>query len=128
MPNNIVAALAHDKERAVAGALYLTGGGNLFGRYWGCMTHLDALHFELCYYQPIAWACANGINHFEAGAQGEHKMKRGLLPNACHSVHWIRHPGLAHAVGGFLQAEAQSVREEMDAILAHTPFHRLDAR
>ena len=68
------------------------------------------LHFELCYYQLIERAVARGYTRFEAGAQGEHKLKRGLGPALTYSAHWIRHPGLAEAVTRFLAGEATAVR------------------
>ena len=51
-----------------------------YGRYWGATEHVPCLHFEACYYQPLAWCIAHGYQRFEGGAQGEHKMARGLLP------------------------------------------------
>ena len=67
-------------------------GRHLYGRYWGCLGEFEMLHFELCYYQLIERAIARRYTRFEAGAQGEHKLKRGLLPSFTHSAHWIRHP------------------------------------
>ena len=57
-----------------------------FGRYWGAVAHVPCLHFEACYYRPLAWCIANGYRRFEGGAQGEHKMARGLLPVGTHSA------------------------------------------
>lgn len=127
LAHRVVAALAHRGTTPVAGALYFTKGNNLYGRYWGSHEPLDCLHFELCYYQPIAWALANGVQHFEAGAQGEHKLKRGLMPAACHSLHWIRHPGLAAAIADFLPREAAAVTAQMQAYAAHGPYGRAQA-
>ena len=124
LPERVVAAMAYSGDEPVAGALYLTKGTHLYGRYWGSLGEYDALHFELCYYAPIEWALAHGITRFEAGAQGEHKLKRGLLPSACHSAHWLRHPGLAHAVGEFVIREAAAIDEEMVVMASHSPFRR----
>ena len=118
-------ALAYQGTVPVAGSLYLTKGSHLYGRYWGTtVPQFDALHFELCYYLPIEWGLAHGIQRFEAGAQGEHKIKRGLLPNLCHSAHWIAHPGLAEAVAGYIRAEANAVQVDMNQLTAHTPYKR----
>ena len=120
----VLAAMAYDDDEPVAGALFFTRGSHLYGRYWGAHRHYDALHFELCYYQPIAWALTHGIRHFEAGAQGEHKLKRGLLPAACHSAHWLRHPGLAQAVNQAIAGERRALLDEMAGLSAHTPYPR----
>ena len=120
----VLAAMAYAGDVPVAGALYLRKGAHLYGRYWGAHQHYDALHFELCYYQPIAWALAHGVQQFEAGAQGEHKLKRGLLPAACHSAHWLQHPGLNRAVRQYVEAERSAHASEMAALAAHTPFSR----
>ncbi len=136
MAAQVVASLAYDGDEAVAGALFFCQGKHLYGRYWGARRSLpgaasaapayDALHFELCYYLPIAWCLQQGLAHFEAGAQGAHKLRRGLLPQACHSAHWLRHPGLAAAVGRFIQQEQQGVGEQIEHYAAHTPFNRAD--
>ena len=60
-----------------------------FGRYWGATEHVPCLHFDACYYQPLAWCIAHGYQRFEGGAQGEHKMARGLLPVQTRSAHWL---------------------------------------
>jgi predicted N-acyltransferase len=123
-PHRVLAAMAHRGDAPVAGALFLHKGRSLYGRYWGAHEPLDALHFELCYYQPIAWAFAHGIDRFEAGAQGEHKLKRGLLPRPCHSAHWLQHAGLAEAVARYVQQEAAGVDAVIAELAAHTPYVR----
>lgn len=116
-------------ERAgepVAGALYFQDGANLYGRYWGSLEDNEMLHFELCYYRPIERALAEGLGRFEAGAQGRHKLKRGLLPRPTFSSHWVRSPQLSRAVRDFVAREAESHTAEMDALTAHGPFPRGD--
>jgi predicted N-acyltransferase len=98
--------------------------GHAFGRYWGCVEHVPCLHFEACYYQPLAWCIANGYRRFEGGAQGEHKMARGLLPVGTRSAHWLAHPEFGRAVDDFLQREAQGIDAYMDELLDHSPFKR----
>ncbi len=96
--------------------------GQAWGRYWGCTERLDCLHFDACYYQPLAWVLANGYRRFEGGAQGEHKMARGLLPVGTHSGHWLAHPQFAAAVDDFLRAESRGIAEYVDELREHTPF------
>ena len=96
--------------------------GQAWGRYWGCTEYVPCLHFEACYYQPLQWCIANGFNRFEGGAQGEHKMARGLLPVATRSAHWLAHPEFARAVADFLQREGQGVAAYVDELREHSPF------
>jgi predicted N-acyltransferase len=118
------AAMAHDGAEPVAGALFFVGQRSMYGRYWGTARDLPMLHFELCYYLPIEWGLARGIRHFEAGAQGEHKIKRGFLPATCHSAHRAAHPGLDRAIAEFVGSEKDYVAREQELLAAGTPFKR----
>ena len=118
------AAMAHDGEEPIAGALFFYKGTSLFGRYWGAVKELPMLHFELCYYLPMEWALARGMRRFEAGAQGEHKIKRGFLPRTCYSAHWAAHRGLDKAIGDFVIHEAAYVAREQELLAESTPFKR----
>jgi predicted N-acyltransferase len=100
----------------VAGALNLLGRDALYGRNWGAAREVPFLHFELCYYQAIAFAIAHGIPRVEAGAQGEHKVSRGYLPVPTCSAHWIAHAGLREAVAAFLARERPAVLRSIEAI------------
>nr|MBP9911671.1 N-acetyltransferase [Rubrivivax sp.] len=83
---------------------------------------VPCLHFEACYYQPLAWCLANGYVRFEGGAQGEHKMARGLLPVATHSAHWLRDARFAAAVADFLAAEGAGIGDYVDELRERNPF------
>ncbi len=118
------AAMAHDGDKPMAGALFFYKGHSLYGRYWGARAELPMLHFELCYYLPLEWGLARGLTRFEAGAQGEHKIKRGFLPNTCHSTHWAAHAGLDRAIADFVRQEASYVADEQALLTEGTPFRR----
>jgi uncharacterized protein len=96
--------------------------GAAFGRYWGATEHVPCLHFEACYYQPLAWCIANGYRRFEGGAQGEHKMARGLMPVQTWSAHWLAHPQFAQAVSDFLAREGSGVASYIDELNERRPF------
>jgi len=96
--------------------------GAAWGRYWGCVEPLPNLHFEACYYQPLAWCLANGYRRFEGGAQGEHKMARGLLPVRTFSAHWLRDERFAAAVADFLASEGAGVEQYVDELRERNPF------
>jgi predicted N-acyltransferase len=127
MRDDILLVLAFDGDRPVAGALNFIGRDTLYGRYWGCIEEHPCLHFELCYYQAIDWAIAQGLRRVEAGAQGEHKLARGYLPAETHSLHWIADPGFRSAVQDFLDRERQAVEEEREILTAYGPFRRTGA-
>jgi uncharacterized protein len=93
-----------------------------WGRYWGATEPVSCLHFEACYYQPLAWCLAQGFMRFEGGAQGEHKMARGLLPVATHSAHWLRDERFANAVAEFLGREGEGVSAYVDELRERSPF------
>jgi uncharacterized protein len=95
-----------------------------YGRYWGALERVDCLHFEACYYQPLAWCMAQGVQRFEGGAQGEHKMARALLPVSTHSAHWLAHPAFADAVARYLEREGEGVGQYLAHLDERTPFRR----
>jgi uncharacterized protein len=116
MADRVVLILAKRGGRYVAGALNLLGSDTLYGRNWGCSVDVPFLHFELCYYRAIDFAIEHGLQRVEAGAQGEHKIQRGYLPQPTYSAHWIRDPGFARAVADFLVRERAAVENEMAAL------------
>lgn len=93
-----------------------------YGRYWGALERVDCLHFEACYYQPLAWCIAHGFQRFEGGAQGEHKMARALLPVKTTSAHWLAHPAFADAVERFLEREGAGIDNYLDDLAQRSPF------
>jgi predicted N-acyltransferase len=115
---------ARDAGRIVAASVNFAKGGHLYGRYWGASQRHDMLHFELCYYRLIEHAIDHRMRRFEAGAQGTHKLRRGLMPVPIHSAHWIRNPVLAQAVADFLPREAFSVEQQIRELSHHGPFKR----
>ncbi len=124
LAHRLVATLAYRGRQPVAGTINFEKGRHLYGRYWGCLDDFQMLHFELCYYRLIDRAIEKRYTLFEAGAQGEHKLKRGLVPALTHSAHWIRHPGLADAVASFVEREAEGVAAEVLAYAEHSPFRK----
>lgn len=124
LAHRVVSVMAFAKGVPVAGSLNFEKGRHLYGRYWGCSEDHAFLHFELCYYRLIERAIERGMSRFEAGAQGDHKLRRGLLPRAVHSMHWVRHPLLSSAIEEYLPREAAVVAEEMQSLTYAGPFRR----
>jgi predicted N-acyltransferase len=122
MPRALVLVLAYRGGRRVAGALCLRGGDTLYGRYWGSEDAAPGLHFEACYYQGIEYCLREGLQRFEPGAQGEHKLARGFLPVLTQSRHFIADPDFAEAIGGWCAQERESVTRYRGLMLQHSPF------
>lgn len=124
MADQTLLVLAFREGEPIAGALNLIGQDTLYGRYWGATEHHPFLHFEVCYYQAVEWAIANGLARVEAGAQGEHKLARGYEPTPTYSAHWISHPALRRAVADFLDRERRAVAEGITYLGQFTPYRR----
>ncbi len=116
----LVLAFAHGRE--VAAAISFRSATTLYGRHWGCQADYDSLHFEACYYQGLDYCMQQGLQRFEPGAQGEHKIYRGFLPTFTHSAHWIAHPGFRQAIAEFLERETPAVRAYAQDLLGHSPY------
>ncbi len=126
MPENLLLILGYRDSRPVAAAFNIISPTALYGRYWGAMEFHSGLHFETCYYQAIEFCIANGIAVFEGGAQGEHKLARGLLPVRTVSAHWLARPEFADAVAKFLQRETRGIAHYVDELGEHSPFKQTD--
>lgn len=125
MPETPLLLLARAGGEYVAGAFALRGGETVYGRHWGCSRYVRHLHFELCYYRLIDYCIQRGYRHFDAGAQGEHKVPRGFVPIRTWSVHWLQDPGFRRAVADFLRRETAAVNRYVESVEAHTAYHRV---
>jgi predicted N-acyltransferase len=117
-------AISADNTRAGGQNDSQNGGHIAYGRYWGALERVDCLHFEACYYQPLAWCIAHGYQRFEGGAQGEHKMARALLPVKASSAHWLAHPAFADAVERYLARESQGIGSYLDDLVQRSPLKK----
>ena len=122
MGDKLLLFLAMRDDEPVAGALNLIGPDTIYGRYWGTIDEVPFLHFELCYYQAIEWAIANGLTCVQAGAQGEHKLARGYEPVVTKSAHFIVDPGFRDAVEQFLVEERRAIGAELDWLRRALPY------
>ena len=118
-------AISEDRTGAIGPNSLNEDSGVAYGRYWGALERVDCLHFEACYYQPLAWCIAHGYQRFEGGAQGEHKMARALLPVKTSSAHWLAHPAFSDAVERFLEREDQGIGEYLEDLAQRSPFKHL---
>lgn len=124
MPQAIRVVIATQNGLAAAMAFSLIDGTTLYGRYWGCLEEFNRLHFETCFYQGMDYAIAHGLQRFDAGAQGEHKLIRGFEPVITESWHYLRHQGLHEAVADFLQQERDGVMAWAEEAREALPYRR----
>lgn len=123
-PHNVRLLVASRSGQLIASAFFLVDEDALYGRYWGASEFLPCVHFELCYYRAIEYCIEHGLNRFEGGAQGEHKLSRGLEPVVTRSAHWLADERFADAVDRFLERERTGVGFYLDELSERTPFHR----
>ena len=122
MPQHILLVIAERGDKPIAASLVFHDERTLYGRYWGALQDVPCLHFETAYYQPLEFCIAHGIKRFEGGAQGEHKMARGFLPEKTWSAHWLAHPAFADAIERYLQQEAGGIDAYIDELRDRAPF------
>nr|WP_221229565.1 GNAT family N-acetyltransferase [Niveibacterium umoris] len=124
LPQACVLVLAERESTPIGASLMLRDDTALYGRYWGAVEYVPCLHFEACYYQGIEYAITRGLQRFEGGAQGEHKLARGMDPVETHSLHWLADPRLDQAVARFLAHEGNGVANYIDELAEHRPFRK----
>jgi predicted N-acyltransferase len=124
MAKDVLLVMARRNERWIAGAINFIGSDTLFGRNWGAIEHHPFLHFEVCSYQALDFAISRGLQTVEAGAQGEHKIARGYLPQTTYSAHYIADPGLRRAIDEYLRRERAYVAEAARELTEAGPFRK----
>jgi predicted N-acyltransferase len=120
----LMLVMGHRAGHPVCAALDVFTADTLWGRYWGTTEFVRGLHFEACYYQAIEFCIERGIARFEGGAQGVHKLARGLLPVRTHSLHAIADRGFATAIADYCARERVDVTHSIDELEAGSPFRR----
>lgn len=127
MPASLALATAYDADNTpIAAALFFQDEHTLYGRYWGAVAEVDCLHFELCYYQGLEYALSRGLQYFDPGTQGEHKLIRGFAPVLTHSVHWLRAPAFMDAIVDYVERERVGVQGYVASAITALPFKQTD--
>ena len=122
MGNQIVFMFATLNHQYIACAIALRSNEALYGRFWGCENDYHSLHFETCFYQGINYCIENNLQHFEPGAQGEHKITRGFLPTKTWSAHYISHPQFKEPINAFCRREQQTMKTQCSELLKLSPY------
>lgn len=129
MPEHLMLIQGLNKDNeVVASALFLYDRPTaetpmLYGRYWGSLDEFDSLHFELCYYQGIEFAIEKGLETFDPGTQGEHKLLRGFIPTITHSIHQVYNEPFVEPIDEFCQEEQRYMAEYRKQAFESLPFN-----
>jgi len=124
LPRSVMVKLARLGEQCIAAAIFFRSDDTLYGRYWGSTADFHSLHFETCYYQGIEYCIQHGLQTFEPGTQGEHKVPRGFEPASTSSAHWIADRRFRRAIDDYLCQERAAINQYMTSIREHVPFRR----
>ncbi|MFO0055843.1 MAG: GNAT family N-acetyltransferase [Dolichospermum sp.] len=111
-----------DQRQPLGMSFCLFKDSQLYGRYWGSFQDIDCLHFDACYYTPIAWAIAHNIQTFDPGAGGKHKKRRGFPATPNHSLHRFYNNRLEKIILPWIREVNHIEQQEIDAINAELPF------
>ena len=123
----VAAYSEQDNRQPVGMSFCLTKGDQLYGRYWGSFQDIECLHFDACYYTPIEWAIAQGIQTFDPGAGGRHKKRRGFPATPNHSLHRFYNPRLTQILRPYIREVNELEQQEIEAINAELPFSQRDS-
>lgn len=126
LPGQVLFFVAYRGSKPLAMSFMLRDRTTLYGRHWGCLEDHDSLHFETCYYAGIDYCIRHGLARFDAGAQGEHKIRRGFEPMASYSAHALLHPGLQAAVEDFVRREGEMIAHYHADLRSHCAFPQAD--
>ena len=122
LPDQVLLVMAQRDGKNIAGSLMFHSDSTLFGRHWGCIEEVNSLHFEACYYQGIEFAITQGLQKFEPGAGGEHKIARGFEPVITQSAHWLVDNPFEQGIRGFLADEKRMIDDYFQDAQRHSPF------
>jgi hypothetical protein len=122
LPDQVLLVLAYREGECIAGSLMFRSNTRLYGRHWGCTQDIDSLHFEACYYQGIEFCIQHGLQVFEPGAQGEHKVARGFVPTRTQSSHWLQDDRFRLPIARHVALERAGVAQYMESVREHLPY------
>ncbi|UCF94104.1 MAG: N-acetyltransferase [Desulfobacterales bacterium] len=111
-----------DGKQPLGLSFFVNKKNQLYGRYWGCSKFINALHFNACYYRPIEWSIARGIDRFDPGAGGPHKLRRGFQAVSNYSLHRFSDPHLRRIMQAHIGEINRLEQEQIDALNSQLPF------
>lgn len=124
LKQRVLVVTAEKDDRIIAASLFFVSDSTLYGRVWGCDEYYNHLHFECCYYQGIDYCIEHQLQHFDPGAQGEHKISRGFLPTRTCSAHWMVNQDFHHMIQKYLQQEEAYINQYCEAQAQKSPYRK----
>ena len=122
MQHRVMVVLVTNQQQIIVASLFFISDDTLFGRVWGCDEYYDFLHFECCYYQGIDYCIEHGLDKFDPGAQGEHKISRGFLPTQTCSAHWLAEPQFHAMIDSYLRQEKTYIDDYCRELHDKSPY------
>jgi predicted N-acyltransferase len=113
MTDAVEVVQARRQGALVAMAFNLASRTRLYGRYWGCAEDHAFLHFNVALYHSIEECIRRGVEVFEGGAGGEHKLSRGFEPAETWSAHLLLEPRLDAPVRRWVAEERRARRDAL---------------
>ncbi|MCK4707197.1 MAG: GNAT family N-acetyltransferase, partial [Gammaproteobacteria bacterium] len=124
LKKHVMVVLAINNDEIIAASLFFISDTTLYGRLWGCDEYYNHLHFECCYYQGIDYCIKNGLQTFDPGAQGEHKISRGFLPTRTCSAHWFSDENFQQMIKQYLTQEEQYINDYCNEQSKKSPYKK----
>ncbi len=124
MAEQLMLVVARSEDEVIAASLFLFDKDTLYGRYWGALQDVSCLHFEACFYQGIEFCIERGLQKFDPGTQGEHKLMRGFEPVKTSSWHWVKDVRFRAAIADFLRHEKRGTDSYQAQAEAFLPYKR----
>lgn len=121
LPGAVELVEARREGRLVAAAFNLSSAERLYGRYWGCSEEHPFLHFNVCLYHSVEDCIRRGLQVFEGGAGGDHKLARGFEPAETWSAHLYLDRRLDRPVRRHLEEERAERRRALERWRAEAP-------
>jgi predicted N-acyltransferase len=121
----LVVAERQSDGKLVAGAFNVASKTHLYGRYWGCFEEYRFLHFNVCMYHSIEECIRRGVQVFEGGAGGEHKIPRGFEPSETFSSHLFLDERLDRPIREFIAREADERERALAEWQKNSPIFKL---
>ena len=116
------AATADPVAEPLGMAMLVYKGKRLYGRYWGGDPRVPLLHFEACYYLPIAWAIDQHMESFDPGMGGAHKLRRGFVSRPTLSLHRFTDSRMTSVMAAHISRINRLEDQQIEALNTAMPF------
>ncbi len=122
MAESLIFTVARLDGRIVAATMFMLGGQALYAMHWGASIEQRFLHFELTYYQGIEIAIECGCQKLDGGADGMHKVTRGLMASESLHAHWFRDKDFAQMLAKANPQRISAVQARLNELDKFSPY------